>query len=218
MPDTLSIWNGALAACGERALASLTENREPRYVIEDVWNREFIRECLEEAMWKFATRSSKLSYSPSVTPAFGYQYGYEKPGDWLKTVAVCQDEFYKVPLLSYTTEQGYIYTELDEIYVKYVSNDVEWGMDLSLWPRSFTRYMEHYLGSLIMPRLNHSESKQNELKRLVKQFRVEAKQADAIELPTKFPPAGSWSTARRSGSSGRYDRGSRSTLGVWSGS
>ena len=36
--DRLDVYNGALRRLGSRRLASLTENREPRRVLDDIWN------------------------------------------------------------------------------------------------------------------------------------------------------------------------------------
>jgi hypothetical protein len=47
---------------------------------------------------------------------------FAKPTDWVDTSAVCQDEYFRVPLLQYADEVGYWFADLDEIYVKYVSD------------------------------------------------------------------------------------------------
>ena len=69
MPSQLSIYNGALSILGERKLASLTENREPRYKLDDVWGNDLIRRVLQMGQWNFAKRTIELDASPSVTPS-----------------------------------------------------------------------------------------------------------------------------------------------------
>ena len=60
MTDKLSIYNGALSILGERRLASLTENREPRYKLDDVWDNNFVRRLLQMGQWQFAQRTVQL--------------------------------------------------------------------------------------------------------------------------------------------------------------
>jgi hypothetical protein len=70
--DRLKIYNGALLLCGEKELASLSENREPRFLLDLVWNDNGVRFCLEQAQWHFAMRSSQLRLRPGVAPDWGY--------------------------------------------------------------------------------------------------------------------------------------------------
>ncbi len=88
----LKIYNGALMRCGERALANLTENREPRRLLDTVWQDNGVRYCLEQAQWKFAMRASHFTYDPTVSPSFGYAHGFAKPTDWVATSGVCTDD------------------------------------------------------------------------------------------------------------------------------
>lgn len=78
--DQLSLYNNALTVLGERKIASLTENREPRRVLDDVWSGA-VKYCLEQGQWKFAIRTSKLTYSTDVNPVFGYRRAFERPSE-----------------------------------------------------------------------------------------------------------------------------------------
>lgn len=210
MTDQLSIYNAALRHIGERELASLTENREPRRVLDGVWDDDFVDTCLEQGYWNFATRAIKITYSPSVEPPFGYRYAFDVPNDHVRTAAVCSDEYFNSPVLGYTTEGEYWFCDLQELYIKYVSNDNAYGMDYSLWPKSFTRWVELYLASLICERLTQNASKQERLMKRAKRALIDARSKDAMEEATTFMPPGSWSRSR-SARVGR-DRGNRSSL------
>jgi len=94
--------------------------------------------------------------------------------------------------------------------VKYVSNDTSYGLDYSLWPENFARYVEAYLAWRIIKRLSQNKSDLDDLEKLVN-FRIgEAKNTDALEGPTVFPPSGSWVRSRSGGSS--RERGGRNQL------
>ena len=156
MATQLSLYNEALRICGERKLASLTENREPRRILDSVWDANAINYCLEQGQWKFAIRTAKLENNASMEPAFGYQYGFDKPTDLIRLTALCSDEYFNVPLTQYSEEAGYWFSDLDEIYIQYVSNDASYGNDFSLYPETYMRYVASYLASEIIDRLTQT--------------------------------------------------------------
>lgn len=198
MTDRLSLYNGALRICGERRLASLSENREPRRLLDDIWDDNAVNACLEQGQWVFATRAVQLDYSPSVEPPFGYQYAFDLPTDHLRTVALCVDEFFNEPLLKYSQEAGFIFSHLQTIYMKYVSDDAQFGLDMSLWPETFVKFVQAYLAVELAPRLKNG-SDQDKIDKVYKTARTESLSRDAMESPTKFTPTGSWVQARRTG-------------------
>ena len=213
MATKLQIYNTALRYCKERKLSSLTENREPRRLLDDVWDTGGVDHCLEEAMWKFATASVRLDYDPTIDPEFGYARPFSKPDDWVLTVAVCSDEYFDVPLTRYLHENNYWYADLDEIYVRYVSNGDAYGNDLSLWPASFMRFVSAYFASEIVGKLTGGNTETiDEVEAILKKNTLNAKNRDAWNQPQQFPAPGSWVSSR-----GRYrgetlDRGNRGSL------
>ena len=211
-PTQLTLYNGALRVLGERRLASLTENREPRYLLDDVWAEGAVDYCLARGQWYFAMKSAQLDYDTSVTPAFGYLRAFQKPTDWRLTNALCSDERYKVPLLDYIDEAAYWYADLDTLYVKYVSNDSLYGGDWSLWSEQFTEYVHAYLARKIARSLcGGDETKLEEIRNHEKECLTIAKNESAMVGPTRFPAQGSWSSARQS-QSRRRDGGNTGSL------
>jgi hypothetical protein len=194
--DQLSIYNGALLYCGERFLASLTEEREPRRLLDFVWSDSGVRECLECAQWNFAMRSSQIDYDPSVDPPFGYNRAFTHPDDWVLTSAVCADEFFRSPLTRYVDEAGFWYSDLDTIFVRYVSSDVSYGMNLGAWPESFTRFVQAHFASRIILKLSNSETEHNRLIALRQRQLDEAKSRSVMAGPTTFPARGNWTLSR----------------------
>lgn len=211
MTDKLSLYNGALRELGERKLGSLVENREPRRVLDSAWDGEAVKTCLAAGLWNFAKNSVQIDYSPSVEPDFGYRRAFDKPENWVRTAAVCEDEYFEVPLLQYQDEGAYWYSDLDTIYVGYIDAGTSFGLDYGKWPINFTRYVEFFLAARVCMSLTQNQTKRDNLERDAEVWLTKAKSSDAMDEPTKFPPPGTWSTARhRRG--GRYDRGSRSRL------
>lgn len=205
----LQVYNEALRMCGERKLSSLTENRQPRFYLDDVWANNAAQHCLEKGQWTFAMRTSKLTYDPSFSPDFGYRRVFKKANDWAATSQICSDEFFNVPILRYADEAGYWLCDLETIYVQYVSTGPTWGMDLGKWPSAFADYVSAHMAVLIAPSLsglNIDKLEKNEKKNM-----VNAKSRDAQSQPTKFPAEGSWSRARHGSYTGR-DGGNRGNL------
>ncbi len=201
MTDRLKIYNGALLICKQRKLDALTDNVESRHVLDEVWNDGGVDACLSEAQWKFATRAVRITYETSVDPPWGHQRAFLRPDDWISTVAVCSDEFFKVPLLEYVEEGDYWYASIDDIYVRYVSNDSSWGTNYGEWPSAFTQYVKAYFAWRIIGKLAGSGRAGLELKDEVKKVhedeKLTAKNRDAMRGPTQMPARGSWVLSRR---------------------
>ena len=200
MADRLSLYNDALMYCGERSLSSLTEDREPRRLLDQVWNSNGIQYCLEQGQWHFAMRAVQVDYDPSLEPDFGYGYAFTKPDDWLLTAAVCEDEYFKIPLNQYADEKGFWYADIDPIYVRYVSNDVDYGLDLGKWPQTFAEYVALHFASRIIIKLSESHEKFANIVKLREKALIVAKNKAAMANPAAFSAKGSWSRARIRGS------------------
>lgn len=203
MADRLKLYNGALAHCGERRLASLTENREPRRLLDDVWDGgAVVRRVLEMGFFNFGTRSIEMIPEAEIEPLFGFTKAYAVPADFARVVRFSSEERLETPLTDreFRQEGGYFFADLEPLYLSYVSADPQYGGDLSLWPESFTAFVEAFLAWRINPRLTGSRTDTETLFRLQKRLLVEAQSVDAMNQGLTLKPAGSWNRARRGGS------------------
>jgi hypothetical protein len=213
MTDQLSIYNGALTVVGERKLANLTENREPRFKLDDVWNNDIIERVLHMGLWNFAGRSVELTASPSVTPSFGHQFAFDKPeNDFIRTMQVCYDQYFDLPITRYTDEGQWIFCDTEIIYFQYVSSDLEFGADFSLWPPNFTEMVEHYMAYKAGPKMIGIDISERTLESKWERTLLKAKSADAMESPARFPPQGGWARSRQGFRGIARDRGNRTQL------
>lgn len=210
MASKLALYSAALRHIGERKLASLSENREPRRVLDDCYD-QVVAECLEAGQWNFAMRTVQVDSSASLTPAFGYAYGFDKPEDWVRTAGISSSELFHPTLLRFLDETDYWMADVDPIFVRFVSNDTEFGMDLGRWPPGFTRFVELSLAAAICERLTQNASKGEILRRDAKIAERKAKSTDAMNGATpRFMPRGTWVLSRFGGVGARgrrYDRG-----------
>lgn len=212
MASKLSIYNGALLILGERKLASLAENRAPRRRLDTVWNGDTgVEYCLQQGLWNFAMNTVGLTYSPSVSPAFGYIYAFDKPTDWVRTARVSDDPQFINCRLDFEDQAAYWFGNNDTLYVKYVSKDVLYGLDLSLWTPAFTSYVEHHFAAKIAKVTTGSDTERERCEVLAEKRLRAAKNIDAMDESVKFLPPGSWALARR-GPRSRSDGGSNTRL------
>jgi hypothetical protein len=203
MATKLGVYNDALELIGERSLSSVSENREPRRVLDGRYDSA-LNYCLEAGYWNFAMRSVEFTADTVVEPPFGFTYAFEKPSDWIRTAALSDSETFMTPLRHYVDEGDYWFADITPIYVRYVSNGATYGLDLTRWPETFTRYVVAHLAAEICERLTQNSSKLEELRRLEKRRLADAKAKDAINDPVGRVPTGSWVLSR--GAFRRHDR------------
>lgn len=198
----LAVYNGTLRLLGDTKLASLSEAREPRRILDDLWT-EHTAICLESGNWNFALRSVQIDYDPSVTLSFGYAYAFEKPDDWLRTAALSVDESFTVPFLDYVDEADYWKADTTPLYVKYVSGDSAYGMDLGRWPASFSLYVQAHLAAEMAA--HHRNASFADLDKLRKRRLTDASAKDGLGQAPQFMPRGNWIRSRW-GSQSRNER------------
>ena len=204
MATRLQLYNRALRIIQERKLSSLTEKREPRFLLDDVWEEGGVRACLSRGFWNHATRTVQIDYDPSQEPDFGLSRVFVKPDDWVRTSAFCSDPYFQNPLSIYDDTGAYWYADIDTVYVKYISDDASYGNNLSLWTEGFFNYAAHYFAVQIAPNLTSAASKVEDLKKDLKKALNEAKSEDGQNEPARRIPPGSWVRARTRG--GRLSR------------
>jgi len=212
MATKLSVFNESLAELGNGPIEDTGEAVEAARTLNQRWDRT-VADCLAEASWNFATETIRADADTGVSAnvAFGYSKVFAKPSDWVNTIFLSEDDHFNFPLLDYEDVVGYWSTDRSPIYVKYVSNDTGMGLDLGRWTSLFTRYVELELAERCCMRITQNSSLRDEIRKKRDAARKNAKNKDAMNEGTKFPPPGSWTMAR-GGRLGRGDRGSRGSL------
>lgn len=211
--NQLSLYNGALRLLKERKLASLTETSPPRLLLDEAWGdgptgSGAVKYCLQMGQWTFATRTVQADYSPSIEPDFGYRYAFDQPEDMVRICGLWTDAYGTQPLLQYRDERHYWYASSPTIYASYVSNSVDYGADLTLWPETFGKLVEAFLAVEIAGNLTQGNDLIIIADKAWKRAKLDAEALDAMNKPTQFLPEGSWTSARR---------GSHSTGSRWNG-
>lgn len=197
MAEKLKIFNGALRLLGERPLSALTEEGASRRALDGAWD-DAVAFVLEAGHWNFATRTVEIAADEDIEPAFGYSYAFEKPSDFVRLTQLSADEMFSFPLMRYEDEAGYWHGDVDKVYVRYVSNDDAYGMNLGAWPVSFVKALEAYLAFECGLPINQNKGDRNDLFSLYEKRLKEAKSRDAMNERPRFLPPGSWTRSRTS--------------------
>lgn len=208
----LELWNAALLELGSERLSDTGDPVKSARELTAVHNR-VVEECLASGSWNFTMETIRADADTGVTPEFGYTEVFAKPTDWVRTIAVSTDERFSMPLLHYYDDSNFWSADQTPIYVRYVSNDTGMGFDLSRWTQNFTRFVELELAERVCMALTQNASLKETVGKARDTARKKAKNTDAMdEANPKFPPPGSWTSARWGSIGGRRDRGSRGSL------
>ncbi len=210
MASQLGLYNAALLHLGDRTLESLTEDREARRVLDSIWGNEFVERVLVAGQWKFAARTVKLTSCANVSPEFGYTYAFQKPPDLVRLLGFSSEETASIPENQYVDENQFWFTNIDPVYVSYVSSLATHGSNLGIWPEAVTTFAEYDLASRAAMRITGNEKLWRDMVSLREAALLKAQSLDAMEGPTRFLQPGNWTRARFG--SRRRDYGSRSKL------
>ena len=121
------LYQRALRLLGERELSSVTENREPRHLLDaEDEDGGLITYALETGFWRFASKTEQLS--SSGTSAFGLTKTFGKPSNYVHLIELSGDEHFRTPLTrdkffsnpesSFREDQALFYSMLTTIYIR----------------------------------------------------------------------------------------------------
>ncbi|AWC25597.1 hypothetical protein CO731_05096 [Aminobacter sp. MSH1] len=206
MTDQLSLYNGALILLGQPRLSALTDEGKGRRALDFAYAKT-VKVCLEAGLWNFAMRFRKAETSPSVDSTIGFKFVFDKPDDWLRTAAMTVDAHGRRPLLEYDDRTDFWLADIDTIFVRYISSDPDFGLDLGRWPESFVAYVETSLAVATCEEITGSNEKMDRLSKAKKEAWKTASNRDVMNEPvTKFPPTGRLVASRGGGLSREHGR------------
>jgi len=200
MATKLGTYNKALIALGDSVpLASLSENRAARRFLDQVWDNGVVNYCLEQGFWSFATRSTKIPFSTTIIPAFGFKYAFELPNDFCAINGVWTDDKFNCILEIYDMEAGIIYCDYDTIYIKYVSNAATYGGNLARWSEAFGDWVGLRMAFEAQPLITNSLNVDSNLDTAQQVAKLHALNLDKRNKAKQKIPVGSWVNARFNG-------------------
>ena len=204
MATKLSIYNEALRAIGDLRLASLTEDVEARYVLDDAWE-DCVEYVFTEGYWNFATKTEVITADLGQTPIPGFTFVFNKPLNWLRTITISNTSLFDDESV-YRDENNRIYANFDTLYIRYISKEKAVDEQVENWPPTFATLVAACLARECAERLSGSGAKAEGLAAEYKDVLAMAKNKDALDQSRVVFRPGSWVRAMR-GSRLNRDRG-----------
>ena len=185
-----NIANLALRELGATRVDDYDEDSFTGDILRDVWEQG-VRKALARAEWEFAKKRRKLS---QANADFGNEYDYSLPSDFVRLIAVYDDEDMDTPLWDGQFERvgGVLNSDCEKLYIKYVYYyDTVGG-----WPPWFIDVLVADLASVMASPLK-SSSERERLEDLAVARLRDAKSQDGTQKPTVMLPASRWVQAMR---------------------
>ena len=149
MATKLSLYNDALQLLGERRLATDTEDREPRYDLDSLYDNGAVDYCLELVKPKYASTLVQLtSVAPTAVTEFTNQSPL--PADFIAmsekvdgTPELYRDGRLESPITRFYREDNYLLSDEADPYLRYIKAHTD--PQLANMTTSFARVVSSYL-------------------------------------------------------------------------
>lgn len=197
MASEVSIVNRALTKLGADRILLLSDDTQQARVMNSMYAD--VRDAeIRRHHWKFAIKRTSLP-ALADAPAWGYQFQYPLPADFLALVQV--NDVYarscKKGQAPWSVEGGNILTDLQApLKVRYVARITNPGLFDPLFVEALACKLEWEAAET----LTQSSSKKSAAQEEYKFALSEAKRMDAMENPPDMLPDGGWLDSRMDGS------------------
>lgn len=198
MASVIQIANRALTKLGASRIISLgDDNKQSRAILscfDDLRDDE-----LRSHRWSFAMKRTSVA-ADSAAPAFGFNYAYSLPTDFLRLdmvndefPAVVMDNYIGVETNEYTIEGNKILANIAApLKLRYIAR-IE---DPNMWDINFREALACRIAAEICEDLTQSNQKRELAWNEYKQAVSRAVRTNAIEKPPMMPPDDQWVISR----------------------
>ena len=198
MASVIQVANRALTKLGSARITSLADDvkaaRSISSCFEDLRDDE-----LRAHRWQFAMKRTTLA-ALSTAPAFGYNYQYALPPDFLRIdmvddrfPAAIMDNYIDAEYLEWTLEGNVILTDIGApLKLRYIAQIT----DPTLWDENFREALASRIAMEIAEDLTQSENKKASAAKDYDRSIRQAIRINSIERPAVMPPDNSWIISR----------------------
>jgi hypothetical protein len=181
---------------------SLAENVGSRNALDAVYDSALLY-MLEQGLWKFALRTVNLTPLRSAAAAHR-QYAYPLPEDFVRLARISPTQRLGLndQLEDYVEENGFWLTDVNTLWVQYVSSDPDYGLNLDLYPANYEQAVASWLAYQSTLSINKDRGDRSDLLKLHNLTLSNSRRLDAVDEAVKQKPAGRWPRARGWGFSG----------------
>lgn len=193
-----AVVNRALRRAGEARISAMTDAVPGAASARDIYDYER-DSLLRSHPWNFATARYKLNRLAD-TPVFEFEYAYSLPSDFLRMVAVYDNDAgdgtvrYKMESLQASGGDWHrvLLCDAEDVYVRYVRKVT----DTSLFDPLFADCLVLKLASIFATDLTNSNTLMQLFEQKLRDVRSEARSTDGIEDMMDRRPMGSWAASR----------------------
>jgi len=193
MPSETDIANAALRYLGADTITSFTQGTNEANAVNDLYSD--LRDALLRAHnWNFATKKVALAES-STAPAYEFDNAFSLPSDWLRTVAVHDNDAGTGTFLYRMIQVGgqrVIETDVENVWLTYIARET----DPNIMTADFRRLLAYTLASEMAVDLTSSNTLQDQLARKADRLMAQARSADGMGSFPRQRPRGSWASSR----------------------
>lgn len=153
--DKLGLYNDACRIAGVERLADLTEAREARFKLDEIFELGAVDYCLRIAMPAFARKTQALGNDgASVSPEF--KATHTLPTDFITYLprpdglpTLYYDAALDQPVARQLRDGDTIYTDYETVYIRYIFRNE----DYATWDPEFVKFFTAYLGMELAERI-----------------------------------------------------------------
>lgn len=198
MASLVQVANRALSKIGAARIISLTDdNKQARSVLSCIY--DIIDDELRAHRWQFSLKRTAVA-ALSDAPAYGYQYQYAMPPDFLRIdmvndeyPAAVMDNYIGAEYLDWILEGGVILTNFaSPLKIRYVAS----MQDPSTWDSNFREAIASRIAMEIAEELTQSNEKKQFAQSDYRRALSQAIRTGAIERPPVMPPDDQWVVSR----------------------
>lgn len=146
----LKLYNEALLLAGQRSLSSISEDREPRYKLDEVYADDSVEYCIELAQPACSRKTARLN---SPTSGLTFSHSHTLPSGYVSLIEVFSDSSLNQPVTRQIVEGDQLLCDFDDIYIRYVASDIS----ITDWDASFSKFVAAYFAQKISKRLSDEE-------------------------------------------------------------
>ena len=192
MTSKLALVTRACRHLGQERPVALTDDTHAVREILAVYD-ETVAEALEGGLWLWALRTVYISYDTDIEPGYGRTYGFTLPDDYVRISNVSNSpHFVANGELDYDLggPGDRLYADEATFYLRYVSDDANYGMNLGAWPETFADGVGYALAYRSAIPIAKDRGDRNDLMTLAERWYAKAKIRNAVDERVKSKPAG----------------------------
>ena len=198
MASIIQVANRALTKLGSARITSLSDDTKAARSISNCFD-DLRDDELRAHRWQFAMKRTSLA-ALSDTPAFGYNYQYAVPADFLRIdmvddrfPAAVMDNYIDAEYLEWTLEGNVILTDIGApLKLRYIAQVT----DPTEWDTNFREALASRIAMEVAEDLTQSDTKKQAAAKDYDRAIRQAIRINAIERPAVAPPDNTWIISR----------------------